>query len=212
AYYEIPPPVADAPGDPDAAETGAVPDPVAGNPTAGDDAAASDSRAVAVATPSCPARVISGTLDGRLIAVDARTGVPCSDFGIDGEVDITQGMGTARPGMVSITSAPTIVRGVVVTGHQVLDGQRRDAPSGVIQGFDAVTGELAWAWDMARQDRTGRPPAGETYTRGTPNMWTTASGDEQLGLVYLPMGNSAADYWSGSRTAAENTYSTSLVA
>ena len=40
---------------------------------------------------------------------------------------------------------------------------------------------------------TGDPPAGQMYARGTPNMWTTASGDEQLGLVYLPMGNSAVD-------------------
>ena len=105
--------------------------------------------------------------------------------------------------MVSITSPPTIVRGVVVIGHQVLDGQNRDAPSGVIQGFDAVTGELRWAWDMAQPGRsTALPPEGQTYTRGTPNMWTTASGDEQLGLVYLPLGNSAVDYWSGSRRTA----------
>ena len=39
---------------------------------------------------------------------------------------------------------------------------------------------------------TGLPPEGETYTRGTPNMWTTATGDEALGLVYLPIGNAAA--------------------
>ena len=43
-------------------------------------------------------------------------------------------------------------------------------------------------------------------------MWTTASGDEQLGLVYLPMGNSAADYWSSNRTPEENRYATALVA
>ncbi len=161
---------------------------------------------------ACRTRIIEGTLDGRLIAVDARTGTPCAGFGSQGAVDIKRGMGSTPPGMVSITSAPTIVRGVVVTGHQVLDGQRRDAPSGVIQGFDAVTGELRWAWDLARPDRTGQPPAGEIYTRGTPNMWTTASADEQLGLVYLPMGNSAADYWSGLRTPLENEYATSLVA
>jgi quinoprotein glucose dehydrogenase len=104
------------------------------------------------------------------------------------------------------------VRGVVVTGHQVLDGQYRDAPSGVIQGYDAVTGELRWAWDMMRPELAGMPPEGESWTRGTPNMWTTASADEQLGLVYLPMGNSAADYWSGSRRPAENEFATSLVA
>jgi quinoprotein glucose dehydrogenase len=161
---------------------------------------------------ACPARIIMGTLDARLIALDARTGQPCTDFGSSGEIDITTGMGDVVPGMVSITSAPTIVRDVIVTGHQVLDGQKEEAPSGVVQGFDAVTGELRWAWDMGRPGETGRPPPGETYTRGTPNMWTTATGDEELGLVYLPMGNSAVDYWSRTRSAAENEYSTALVA
>ncbi len=160
----------------------------------------------------CATRIIEGSLDGRLVAVDARNGRPCADFGQNGQVDIKTGMGETVPGMVSITSPPTIVRGVIVTGHQVLDGQKRAAPSGVIQGFDAVTGELRWAWDMARPDITGLPPEGQTYTRGTPNMWTTASGDEALGLVYLPMGNSAVDYWSGSRSDAEKQYSTALVA
>ena len=160
----------------------------------------------------CATRIIEGTLDARLIAVDARTGRPCADFGTNGQVDITKGMGRVYPGMVSITSPPTLVRGVLVVGHQVLDGQRRNAPSGVIQGFDVVTGEKRWAWDMMNPEWTGDPPAGETYARGTPNMWTIASGDEELGLVYLPMGNAAVDYWSGSRHPAENAFATSLVA
>lgn len=160
----------------------------------------------------CATRIIEGTLDGRIIAVDAKTGALCSGFGQNGQVDIKIGMGEVVPGMVSITSPPTIVRGVIVTGHQVLDGQLRAAPSGVIQGFDAATGTLRWAWDMTRPDLTGYPPPGQTWTKGTPNMWTTASGDEALGLVYLPMGNSAVDYWSGMRSEAENQYSTSLVA
>src|SRR3546814_3894181 len=59
---------------------------------------------------------------------------------------------------------------------------------------------------MMHPERDGLPPPGETYARGTPNMWTTASGDEQFGLVYLPMGNAAADYWSGLRRPQENEY------
>ncbi|HYD73053.1 MAG TPA: membrane-bound PQQ-dependent dehydrogenase, glucose/quinate/shikimate family [Candidatus Binatia bacterium] len=161
---------------------------------------------------ACGTRIISGTLDARLIAVDARTGAPCADFGAGGAVDITTGMGEVLPGMVSITSPPVIARGVVVTGHQVLDGQYANAPSGVIQGYDAVTGELRWAWDMEHPERTGLPPEGETYTRGTPNMWTMATADEALGLVYLPLGNAAADYWSSHRSDAENRHSTALVA
>ena len=162
--------------------------------------------------PACTARIIEGTLDGRIIAVDADTGKPCANFGNNGQVDITLGMGKTPPGYVSITSPPAIVRGVIVTGHQVLDGQRRDAPSGVIQAYDAVTGKLRWAWDMDQPELTGLPAQGKEYTRGTPNMWTTATGDEKLGLVYLPMGNSAGDYWSGSRTENQNKYATSLVA
>ncbi len=161
---------------------------------------------------ACDRRVIEGTLDGRLIAVDADTGRPCEGFGQHGVVHITKGMGQTPPGYVAITSAPTIVRGVVVTGHQVLDGMRRWAPSGVIQGYDAVTGELRWAWDMVHPERGGLPPRGQTYARGTPDMWTTASADQQLGLVYIPLGAPAGQYLSASRRPQENRYSDSLVA
>jgi quinoprotein glucose dehydrogenase len=160
----------------------------------------------------CATRIIEGTLDARLIAVDARNGRPCADFGSNGQVDAKQGMGQVPDGFVSINSPPTLVRGVLVTGHQVLDGQDRWAPSGVIQGFDVKTGQLRWAWDMMHPEWNGAPPAGQEWTRGTPNMWTLASGDEQLGLVYLPMGNAAADYYSSLRRPEENFYATSLVA
>src|SRR5690606_24037793 len=143
---------------------------------------------------------------------DAGTGEPCTGFGKGGEVDIKEGMGETPPGYVSINSAPVVVRDVLITGHQVLDGQRRYPPSGVIRGFDAVDGSLAWAWDAARPDYSGPLAIGETYVRGSPNMWTAAAGDNALGMVYLPMANSAADYWSRSRTEAENEWATSLVA
>lgn len=166
----------------------------------------------AAAEQPCATRIIAGTLDARVIAVDAKSGLPCQEFGDGGQVDTAIGMGEKNSPMLSITSAPTIVRGVVVIGHQVLDGQRRDAPSGVVQGYDAKTGQLRWAWDMGRPERSTAPPPGETYTRGTPNMWTTASGDEELGLVYLPLGASSVDYWSGSRSDLEKEFATSLVA
>lgn len=166
----------------------------------------------AAAGQPCATRIIFGTLDARLFAIDARTGARCAGFGVNGETDTKLGMGDTPPGYVSINSPPTIVRGVAVTGHQVLDGQDRWAPSGVIRGFDAVTGRLRWAWDMMHPDWNGYPPAGQTWARGTPNMWTIASGDEALGLVYLPMGNSAADYYSSLRRPQEKAFATSLVA
>ncbi|WP_339856744.1 membrane-bound PQQ-dependent dehydrogenase, glucose/quinate/shikimate family [Pseudohongiella acticola] len=170
----------------------------------------------AVSGQSCHSRIIAGTLDARLLAVDAQTGQPCQDFGDDsgapGEVNLLQGLGETEPGFVSVTSPPVIIRGVIITGHQVLDNQRRDAPSGVVRGYDAMTGELAWAWDMGQPELDGMPAPGETYTRGSPNMWTIASGDEALGLVYLPMGNAANDYYGAERSEEENRFSSALVA
>jgi quinoprotein glucose dehydrogenase len=81
-----------------------------------------------------------------------------------------------------------------------------------VRGYDAVTGELAWAWDLGNPDSRTEPPEGEVYTRGTPNMWTMAAGDEELGYVYLPLGNSAVDYYGSNRSELENEYATSLVA
>jgi quinoprotein glucose dehydrogenase len=167
--------------------------------------------AAAAGTP-CAGRIIEGTLDSRLIAVDALTGKPCADFNGTGQQDTKIGMGWVYPGLASINSAPTIVRGIIVVPHQVLDGQCRCAPSGVIQGFDAKSGKLVWAWDMQHPQWTGYPPRGQQWTRGTPNMWTGSAGDEKLGLVYVPLGNVADDYISSGRTPIENQFSSSLVA
>lgn len=164
---------------------------------------------------ACASRVVEATIDARLIAVDAGTGEPCEDFGEGGAVSLDEGIwenDEVIPGWYAVTAPPAIVRGIVVTGAQVSDGEAENAPSGVIRGYDAVTGELAWAWDLGKPEIDKLPPEGETYTRGTPNMWTTAVADEELGYVYLPMGNSAVDYYGGNRSEAENEFSTSLVA
>ncbi|KFL29450.1 glucose dehydrogenase [Devosia riboflavina] len=160
----------------------------------------------------CATRVVNLTHDARMIALDTETGQLCPDFGNGGIVNLMQGIGDVAPGFYAPTSPPTLVRDVLVVGSQVSDNQERSAPSGVIRGFNAVTGELEWAWDMGRPGQTGLPAEGEVYTEGTPNSWTISSGDDELGLVYIPMGNSAVDYWGGDRSEAENTYSTAVVA
>lgn len=166
----------------------------------------------AAATDLCAARVVFQTHDARMIALDTETGQLCPDFGKAGVVNLLEGIGDTAPGFYAPTSPPTLVRDVLVVGSQVSDGQTREAPSGVIRGYSVLTGALDWAWDMGRPGQTGLPPEGEIYTPGTPNMWTIASGDDELGLVYMPMGNSAVDYWGGDRSEAENTYSTAIVA
>jgi len=176
----------------------------------------------AVANQPCAQRIIEGTLDMRLIAVDATTGRPCLDFGRNGQANLQVGLGQKDsmnakpgpmiPGTASITATPTIVQGVIVTGQEVLDGQRRWAPSGVIRGYDTVTGQLRWAWDVNNPNVTKDPPQGGYYSFGTPNSWTGSVGDEKLGLVYIPTGNSAGDYYTSLRSDAEKKVNSAIVA
>ena len=166
----------------------------------------------ATAGATCAERIVTATIDSRLLAVDAADGRPCPGFGKAGAVDLLRGMSTAPPGYYHVSSAPALVRGRLVIGGWVTDGQTTGEPSGVIRAYDAVTGKLAWAWDMSRPDRTGEPLPGETYTPGTPNSWAPMSADEALGLVYVPMGNATPDYHGGHRTAEMDRYSSSVVA
>lgn len=164
----------------------------------------------------CRARVIWGTVDMRLGAVDAETGTLCADFGVNGFVDLSRGVGKFRPGSMSISSAPLVMRGNVVVGSMVIDSDVRPAPSGVIRAFDAMTGRLSWAWDLGRptndQVLTEEPSGDDTYTLSTPNAWGPISGDDELGLVYVALGNPAGDFYGGTRTPEEEKYGSALVA
>jgi quinoprotein glucose dehydrogenase len=160
----------------------------------------------------CPTRVLLGTVTNKLIALDARTGQACSGFGNGGEVDLLVGMGDFPRRWFHPNSPPVIVNGVAVVGAYVADNQATAMPPGVVRGYDAVTGELRWAFDPARPDDTRPLPPGQNYTPGTPNAWAPASGDEALGLVYVPMGNGGADFVGGHRTPSTNRFSTAVVA
>lgn len=171
------------------------------------------SPAVASATAAaCTRRIIATTVDARLIAVDAQTGQACTDFGEGGSVSLRIGMGSADKELYFPTAAPTVVRNLVVVGGLVWDNQKTGEPSGVVRAFDARTGALIWAWDLGNPAITGEPPEGQTYTAGTPNVWSTPAFDDALGLIYLPTGNATPDFWGGHRTEADDRYSSSIVA
>jgi quinoprotein glucose dehydrogenase len=161
---------------------------------------------------ACAERIVTNTADARLIALDAHIGTPCADFGTAGTVSLLVGMGEVRPGYYEPTSAPTIVRGRIVVGGLQPDNQEWGEPPGVIRAFDAVSGRLAWAFDVARPDRHGEPGPGESYTKATPNAWAPMSADEQLGLVYVPIGNATPNYFGGQRPPYDDAYSSSVVA
>lgn len=156
---------------------------------------------------ACAARIFAGTVDGRLLALDAATGAPCEDFGTHGQIDLKADLGPVKPADYVLTSPPLVVGDRVITGAQVGDNIRADMPGGVIRAFDAHTGALSWAWDPVPPDW----PAHAGYTRSTPNAWAPLSADTQRRLVFIPTGNPANDYYAGGRHGLDY-YGSSIIA
>jgi quinoprotein glucose dehydrogenase len=151
---------------------------------------------------ACRARIYVGTNDVRLIALDARTGIPCADFGANGEVKLETEKQLEWPGEFQITSAPVVSRGVVVVGSAIADNRRVDAPPGTVRAFDARSGRPRWSFD---------PLLHAGITAGHANVWAPMSADEERGLVFLPTSSPSPDFWGGKRPG-NNEHANSVVA
>lgn len=161
----------------------------------------------------CGPRIVMATIDARIMAIRARDGALCESFGDGGTVDGTVGIGEIqRQDLYMFTHGATIAGDKIVVGSNVGDNVMVGEPSGVVRAWDAVTGELAWAWDLANPAITDYPPEGETYTRGTPNVWAPMAYDLDLGLLYLPMGNETPDHYGGTRMPESEDYASAIVA
>lgn len=153
------------------------------------------------ANAACRARILMGTNDARVIALDARTGIPCADFGTGGAIKLETGQ-LDWPGEFQITSAPVVSRGVVIVGSAISDNRRADAPPGTVRAFDARTGRPRWSFD---------PLVHDGITAGHANVWAPMSVDEDRGLVFLPTSSPSPDFWGGKRPG-NNEHANSVVA
>jgi quinoprotein glucose dehydrogenase len=174
-----------------------------------DNAAAAGSR--------CSLRVFVATIDTRLIALDAASGSPCTDFGAGGTVRLRDGLRN-QPSFASEyeeTSPPTVVDGVVVVGSAVADNNRIDAASGEVRGFDARTGALRWTFDPVPQNSAD--PASATWVgpnahrSGAANSWSVFAADPGRKTVYIATSSPSVDYFGGERKG-RNEYGNSVVA
>ena len=154
---------------------------------------------------ACRLRIFIGTLDARLIALDGATGKPCADFGSDGEVDLTTGVKLRDPGDYQVTSAPAIVKDLVITGSSIGDNRAVTLERGIVRAFDVRRGKLRWSWDPI-------PWAMNTSPRtGAGNAWSTISVDAGRDLVFVPTGSASPDYFGGIRKG-DNKWANSVVA
>ncbi|MFT3812660.1 MAG: glucose/quinate/shikimate family membrane-bound PQQ-dependent dehydrogenase [Acidovorax sp.] len=161
---------------------------------------------------NCQRRLLTNTIDARLIAVDADTGEFCQGFGQGGQVDLKAGLGDAPDPFYQLTSPPLMAGTTVVVGGRVADNVQADMPGGVIRGFDVITGAMRWAFDPGNPADKAAPAPGKTYARSTPNVWAPMSYDPERNTVFLPMGSPSTDLYGGERTALDHKYGASILA
>ena len=165
-------------------------------------------------------RIFYVTIGYQLVGLDAKTGRPLQDFGVDGVVDLKKDADQELDpvdGEMAWNGAPVVAKNVVLIGAAHRAGttpaSRKNA-KGYIRGYDPRTGKRLWIFHTI-------PIAGEfgndtwleqswEYT-GNTGVWTQMTVDEQLGIAYLPVEIPTGDYYGGHRPG-NNLFSESLVA
>jgi quinoprotein glucose dehydrogenase len=163
----------------------------------------------------CTRRLFTGTLDARLLALDANTGKPCADFGTGGQVDLTVGIRIRDRGAYLVTSPPAIFENIVIVGSAIGDNRATDVERGVIRAYDARTGLQLWTFDPI-PDSPSHPAAADwnlaqAAVTGAANAWAAMSIDEDNALVLIPTGSASPDYFGGKRLGS-NRFANSLLA
>ena len=165
--------------------------------------------------PPCRTRVFLGTLDARLIAIDAETGTRCVDFGKQGEVDLRAGIRPYSKPDYSVTSPPTVVGDLVIVGSSIGDNGAVHVESGVVRAYDVRDGSLTWSWDPIPHSKAH--PGADGWAKikgnrtGAGNVWSVMSADPGRDLVFLPTTSPAPDFYGGERLG-DNTFANSVVA
>jgi quinoprotein glucose dehydrogenase len=156
----------------------------------------------APAEAPCARRIFAGTIDARLLALDAVTGRRCESFGTGGEIRLADSLGIESGPDYQVTSPPAVIGGLVITGSSIGDNWHADTGPGVVRAFDARTGALRWSWS---------PLAGQPGTAGAANAWSVFNVDAARDLVFVPTTSPSPDFYGGLRPG-DNRHANSLVA
>ncbi len=148
-----------------------------------------------------------------LFALDARSGQPISDFGDTGRVDLREGLGR-DPETISIsaTSPGVIYNDLLILGSIL--SEALPSPPGDIRAYDVRTGELRWSFHtIPHPGELGYetwPKDAWKYSGGA-NNWAGMSLDEERGLLFVPTGSAAFDFY-GANRLGDNLFANSLIA
>jgi quinoprotein glucose dehydrogenase len=161
-------------------------------------------------------RLFFATYDSYLWSIDVVSGTPDENFGDAGRADLTLGLGREFDRQLyGVVSPPLVTNDRVIVNSAIHDAPSSiEMPPGDVRAFNPDTGEMEWIFHTI-------PQAGEfgndswedgswEYT-GNTNSWTIMSADDELGIVYIPIGTPTND-WYGGKRPGDNLFAESLVA
>ena len=159
-------------------------------------------------------RILFGTYDGRLIALDAQTGRSCPGFGAGGTVNLRAGFTEKWPrASYGVSSPPAIYRDLAIVGSRLQESPGL-GPAGDVRAFDVRSGREVWRFRTIPQPgEFGHDTwEGEAWKdRSGANVWSVMSVDPERGLVFLPVGSAAYDFYGGDRKG-QNLFANCVVA
>jgi quinoprotein glucose dehydrogenase len=147
-------------------------------------------------------------------AVDASNGRLIDSFGQSGRIDLREGLGRdASKLSVGATTPGVVYKNLLIQGARLSEGPGPVAP-GHIRAYDVRTGRLVWTFHtIPHPGEPGYetwPPEAWTHI-GAANCWTGMALDESRGIVFVPTGSAAFDFWGGNRIG-QNLYANCLLA
>ncbi len=156
----------------------------------------------ASADAPCARRIVAGTIDARLLALDAATGRPCENFGTNGTVRLQDGLDVRSAPDYQVTSPPAVIANLIVVGSSIGDNWHADTGNGVVRAFDARSGEERWRWS---------PVPHEPGRLGAANAWSVINVDAARDLIFVPTSSPSPDFYGGLRPG-NNAHANSVVA
>lgn len=155
------------------------------------------------------------TRESWLHAADALTGESVFTFGDSGRVSLKSGLGqTVEKKYVASRTPGTVFGDLIIMPLSLSEGS--DAAPGNIQAFNIRTGELAWVFKTIPEPGefgydTWPEHADRTTNVGAANNWAGMAVDQKRGIVYVPTGSAAFDFYGGARKGS-NLFANTLLA
>jgi quinoprotein glucose dehydrogenase len=143
------------------------------------------------------------TIGSGLYALDARTGRPIPSFGVAGRASLKAGLGPSSQEKWVLSTTPGTLYGDLLVMPTRVD-ETQDAAPGYIQAFNVRTGTIAWTFITIPYPgeagyETWSPDAYKNIDVGSANCWAGMAIDRERGILYVPTGSAAPDFWGGHR-------------